>query len=98
MIYPCKECLVQAACSDKCIDYLAFINGAADNLGDMSADEIAYIIKEVPLKIRRKIEQFISEGIRYAEDVQRDFYRGIEIHGFRTEESSECSTTLVRLA
>jgi hypothetical protein len=85
-------------CSDKCIDYLAFVNSSADNLGEMSADEIAYIITEVPLEIRRKIQKFVSEGVRYAEDVQRNFYRGIEIHGFRTEESSECSTTLVGIA
>ena len=97
MIYPCKDCLVQPACSDKCIDYLAFVNGSADNLGEMSADEIAYIVTEVPLKVRRKIEQFISEGVRYAEDVQKNFYRGIEIHGFRTEELGECSDTLVKL-
>jgi len=93
MIYPCKECLVQAACSDKCIDYLAFINGAADNLGDMSADELSYIIMEVPLEIRRKIHKFVSEKLRYATE------RGMEIHDFREKELTECpSDTLVRLA
>lgn len=93
MIYPCKECLVQAACSDKCIEYLAFINGAADNLGDMSADELSYIIMEVPLEIRRKIHKFVSEKLRYATE------RGMEIHDFREKELTECpSDTLVRLA
>lgn len=92
MLYPCKGCLVDPMCSDKCIDYLAFVNGAADNLGEMSADEISYIVTEVPLKTRRKIEQFISEKVRYA------FERGIEIHDRKEKEIREChSDTLVRL-
>ena len=91
MLYPCKGCLVDPMCSDKCIDYLAFVNGAADNLGEMSADEISYIVTEVPLKTRRKIEQFISEKVRYA------FERGLEIHDFRDKEFTECSDTLVKL-
>jgi hypothetical protein len=92
MLYPCKDCLVEPICSDKYIDYLAFVNGTADNLGKMSADEIAYIIREVPLKVRRKIQQFVSEKVRYA------FERQIEVHVYQKGESSECSDTLVRLA
>lgn len=92
MIYPCKDCLVDPMCSDKCTDYLMFVNNSADNLGEMSADEIAYIVTEVPNKTRRKIEAFISEKIRYETE------RGIEIHDRKEKELTECrSDTLVKL-
>ena len=91
MLYPCKDCLVLPMCSDKCTDYLAFVNSTADKMGEMSADEIAYIIREVPLKIRRKIEYFISDKIRYATE------RGMEIHDFREKEFTECSATLAKI-
>jgi len=68
-----------------------FVNSAADNLGEMSADEISYIVTEVPVKTRRKIEAFISEKIRYS------FERGIEIHDRKEKRLTECSDTLVKL-
>ena len=93
MIYPCKDCLIQPTCSEKCVDYIVFVNSAADNLGEMSADEISYIVTEVPLEVRKKIERFIKAKIRYGTD------RGIELYDFRKKELTECpSDTLARIA
>jgi len=68
MKYPCKECLVQARCTDECVDYLSFINITADKYTTMTADEIAVFRADVPHEEREKIYNFVKGRFRYVID------------------------------
>jgi len=66
-IFPCeKKCLVTSACSLYCYLVFDYMNFIADSIYEMDADQIEAYRKSTPACIKRKIQDFYTNGKRLA--------------------------------